>query len=71
MSPQAESPAAPSPLPLSITVERRVVCGVDRIYPVCERARVFARLTKKRTLFIDDLRLIESLGFTVIYEGEA
>ena len=50
---------------MKIQVEVRNVFGNRLIYPVCENAKKFANLTGKKTLSIDALKLIESLGYMV------
>jgi hypothetical protein len=38
---------------------------VDRVYPACPAARLFARLTGKRTFSSGDLQAIRELGYTI------
>lgn len=49
-----------------ITIEMRSVCGVQRAYPVCEHALLFAALCRSKTLQEQDLHIIQQLGYTVI-----
>lgn len=50
---------------MTIQVEVKWWYGNRLIYPVCENAKKFANLTGKKTLSIDAIKLIESLGYTV------
>lgn len=55
-----------NPLPLNgqaIVVEVRNVYGNQNIYPLCDNARAFAKLTGKKTLSHADLITIGALGF--------
>lgn len=54
---------------MSITIEIRDVYGRAQAYPVCETARLFARLRKTTTLTADALRLIHQLGYTIHAQG--
>jgi hypothetical protein len=48
-----------------ITVERKTVYGNDLIYPSCEKALAFAKLTGKKTFSLMDIKLMQFLGFDV------
>jgi hypothetical protein len=50
---------------MSIQVFVRRVYGRAMIYPHCERAKVFARLTNQKTLDHGSIELIRALGFKV------
>ena len=50
---------------MKITVEIKNVYGVDRIYPVCDKAKAFTRLTGNKTLSDVDIATIKSLGFEI------
>jgi histone H3/H4 len=49
----------------AIKVEVKQVYGNQMIYPVCDSAKTFAALAGKKTLSVDDIKKIRSLGFTV------
>jgi|TARA_E500000331_G_scaffold347203_1_gene387083 hypothetical protein len=49
----------------TIKVQLRNVYGNELIYPMCQDAQRFARLTQTKTLHRDDIATIKSLGFTV------
>lgn len=48
-----------------VRVMVRSVFGVERIYPVCENANIFTRLTGQKTLSHESIKAIRELGFTV------
>lgn len=50
---------------MKITVEVKSVYGVDRIYPVCDKAKVFVELIGNKTLSKHNIILIQLLGFEV------
>ena len=50
---------------MKITVKIKSVYGQPRIYPVCDKAKAFARLTGHKCLSRSDLEIIETLGFEV------
>lgn len=52
---------------LVITVEVRSVYGVDTIYPVCEKAKLFAAIAGTKTLTIPVVQRILDLGYEVKY----
>ena len=45
-------------------VKKRIVYGKDLIYPICREAKLFANLTKQKTLSVNDILRIKSLGYT-------
>tara|TARA_R100000664_G_C2730491_1_gene121166 strand:- start:744 stop:995 length:252 start_codon:yes stop_codon:yes gene_type:complete len=51
-----------------IVVEIRNVYGEDKVYPVCEHAKIFADIAGTKTLTEDTLDKIESLGYELILE---
>jgi hypothetical protein len=48
-----------------IEVEVKNVYGKDTFYPLCNQALLLARLTGNKTLTIDALKTIRSLGYEV------
>lgn len=58
----------------TIKVERRSVYGVMKYYPVCNNAKLFARIARTTTLTPEVLRHAQSLGFLLSFvtlsEGE-
>jgi hypothetical protein len=53
---------------MEITVDKRDVYGTVRYYPVCDKARVFARLTNKKTFTERDLYIVKELGYRVLFK---
>ena len=53
---------------MTITVKIRNVYGEERVYPVCEKAKIFARLAGTKTLTDHAIGLIKSLGYTIEVE---
>ena len=49
----------------TLTVTIKQVFGRDLIYPYCDKAYIFARLTNKKTLDSNDIEKIKTLGFTI------
>lgn len=49
----------------TIQVEIKSVYGNEKIYPVCIKAKAFARLVRQTTLTNRDIEAIKELGFTV------
>ena len=47
-----------------LTVEIKNVYGEERIYPICEGAKTFARLCKTTTLTSHAIHTIKELGYT-------
>jgi len=54
-----------------LTVKIKNVYGVDRIYPVCDKAQLFARISGNKTLLPVDIELIKKLGYNLTTESEA
>ena len=50
---------------MNITVEVKNVYGMDRIYPMCEKAKIFTRLAGTKTLSTYDIDKIKELGYAV------
>ena len=54
----------------TLTVEKKNVYGVDRIYPVCKDAKILTALTGQKTLLDVDIKLIKQLGYTLTTKPE-
>jgi hypothetical protein len=50
---------------MKIIINIREVYGVPKAYPVCEQAKVFARIAGTETLTSKTLALIAKLGYEV------
>ena len=49
----------------SIKVQVKTSYGNTLIYPVCETAKLFTKLTGNKTLRMTDMEVIRKLGFSV------
>ena len=56
---------------MDLTVKIKNVYGVPRVYPVCDKAQLFARISGKKTLLPVDIELIKKLGYNLTTESEA
>jgi histone H3/H4 len=50
---------------MQISVEIKQVYGKEVIYPICDRAKAFARLVKQKTLTREDIACIREIGFII------
>lgn len=50
---------------MNIIVSVKNVYGRETIYPECAKAKTFARLIRQKTLTVDDVREIKSLGYKI------
>lgn len=48
-----------------IKVEMRSVYGSQTIYPICDKAKIFASLVGQKTLTYGDIAKIKALGYDV------
>ena len=57
---------------MEIQIMMKNVYGKELIYPANEAARLFCKLTAKRTFDINDLRTIKALGYSIVhvFEGD-
>lgn len=49
-----------------ITVELRDVYGKPTVYPVCEKAKLFAQIAGTKTLTFPVCEAISNMGFTIL-----
>ena len=49
----------------ALIVEKKNVYGVERVYPVCNKAKIWTALTGNKTLLDVDIKLIKQLGYTL------
>lgn len=52
----------------TVTVKIKTAYGVERIYPVCSYAKLFADIAGTDTLTIENIERIKKLGYTVQLE---
>jgi hypothetical protein len=53
-----------------ITVQIKSVYGKQTIYPVCDDAILFAKLTGNKTLSQGDIATIKGLGYTIAVQPQ-
>ena len=51
-----------------LIVKKKSVWGTERIYPICERSIIFARLCGQKTLDKSSIVLIRQLGYDFKHE---
>ena len=54
----------------NLIVEKKNVYGIERVYPVCNKAKLFARISGNKTLLDEDRKLIAELGYTFSTKAE-
>jgi len=54
----------------NLIVEKKNVYGVERVYPVCNKAKILTALTGNKTLLDVDIKLIKQLGYTLTTKAE-
>ena len=54
----------------TLIVEKKNVYGVERVYPVCNKAKLLTALTGNKTLLDVDIELIKELGFKLATKSE-
>lgn len=54
----------------TITVSIKSVYGNQTIYPICDKARIFATMLGQKTLTAHDIANIKRLGFSVKVQVE-
>ena len=54
----------------NLIVEKKNVYGVERVYPVCNKSKLFARISGNKTLLEEDRKLIKQLGYTFTTKQE-
>jgi hypothetical protein len=54
----------------SLIVEKKNVYGVERVYPVCTKAKIFAAISGNKTLLPEVIEQIKKLGYNLTTESE-
>ena len=55
---------------MQLVVSKKNVYGVERIYPVCNKAKLFASISGNKTLLPEVIELIKKLGYNLTTESE-
>ena len=50
---------------MQITVEIKSVYGVERIYAVCNNAKLITKLKQSKTLSKEDISILRELGYQI------
>ena len=55
---------------MNLIVEKKNVYGVERVYPVCNKAKLFARISGNKTLLPEVIEQIKKLGYKLTTKQE-
>ena len=55
---------------MQLIVSKKNVYGVERVYPVCNKAKLFARISGNKTLLPEVIEQIKKLGYNLTTESE-
>ena len=55
---------------MNLIVEKKNVYGVERVYPICNKAKILTALTGQKTLLDVNIKLIKQLGYTLTTKRE-
>ena len=55
---------------MNLVVSKKNVYGVERIYPVCNKAKLFASISGNKTLLPEVIEQIKKLGYNLTTESE-
>ena len=56
--------------PMTITIQIKNVYGNETIYPVCEKAKIFAALAGTKTLTLVAIAQIKLLGYAITIQPQ-
>ena len=55
---------------MQLIVSKKNVYGVERVYPVCNKAKLFAAISGNKTLLPEVIEQIKKLGYNLTTESE-
>lgn len=55
---------------MQLVVEKKNVYGVERVYPVCDKAKLFAYISGNKTLLPNVINAVKQLGYKLTTESE-
>ena len=55
---------------MNLVVSKKNVYGVERVYPVCNKAKLFANISGNKTLLPEVIEQIKKLGYNLTTESE-
>ena len=54
----------------NLIVEKKNVYGVERVYPICTKAKILARISGNKTLLPEVIEEIKKLGYKLTTKQE-
>ena len=55
---------------MKLVVSKKNVYGIERVYPVCNKAKLFAAISGNKTLLPEVIEQIKKLGYNLTTERE-
>ena len=55
---------------MKLVVSKKNVYGVERVYPICNKAKIFAAISGNKTLLPEVIEQIKKLGYNLTTESE-
>ncbi len=55
---------------MQLIVSKKNVYGVERVYPVCNKAKLFASISGNKTLLPEVIELVKKLGYNLTTKQE-
>jgi len=55
---------------VNLVVSKKNVYGVERVYPVCDKAKLFAYISGNKTLLPNVINAVKQLGYNLTTESE-
>ena len=55
---------------MDLVVSKKNVYGIERVYPVCNKAKLFASISGNKTLLPEVIEQIKKLGYNLTTESE-
>ena len=55
---------------MELVVEKKSVYGNQLVYPVCDRAKLFANISGNKTLLPEVIEYIKKLGYNLTTKGQ-
>ena len=55
---------------MKLVVSKKNVYGVERVYPICNKAKLFAAISGNKTLLPEVIEQIKKLGYNLTTESE-
>ena len=55
---------------MNLVVSKKNVYGVERVYPICKKAKLFANISGNKTLLPEVIEMIKELGYKLTTKQE-